>query len=75
MTSKKDNELHNLFTGDYLICKACGAIIYSAPLHPFTFRFAEVTRKFHNHLLKCFGLQRLVVRAHQEMRGLKPDFE
>ena len=59
--SKRDpinDELRNLFTGDYLVCRACGEIVYQAPLTPRTFKFSEVARAVRNHWKKCAAFRR-----------------
>lgn len=53
-----NDELRNLFTGDYLVCRACGEIVYQAPLTPRTFKFSEVARAVRNHWKKCAAFRR-----------------
>jgi len=65
MTSKGDNELHNVYRGDYLSCQACGHVIWAAPLSGLdTFKFSSVRGSYFKHLQKCFGLKKLVVKHH-----------
>jgi hypothetical protein len=68
--ARHDNELHNLWCGDYLLCQACGCIIYASPLQPFSFRFAEITGKYNRHLKDCMGLKRIVVTAMIHERNI-----
>lgn len=62
MISTVNDELRNLFQGDYLTCRACGQIIFSSRPGQTTFFFRDVTWNYHSHLRRCFGLKRLVVR-------------
>lgn len=54
-----NDELRNLFTGDYLVCRGCGEIIYQAPLHATTFRFSDIDRAVGRHMKVCMALKRL----------------
>lgn len=59
---KFDNELHNLYTGDYLQCSACKEWIYRSPIYPpYSFKFKDVTNAYYKHARCCMGLRRLIV--------------
>lgn len=66
MSAKSDNELHNLWCGDYLSCQGCGHIIYAAPLVPFTFKFRDITKVYWKHAEKCMSLKKLIVQHRRE---------
>lgn len=59
---KSHNELHNLWSGDYLKCTGCGGWIWSTRIFPpFTFKFKEVDRAYYKHVKECFALKRLII--------------
>jgi hypothetical protein len=61
---RSDNELRNLFYGDYLICNACNQIVFRAPSQPpGRVSFREISSSYFSHLKNCFALKRLIVNT------------
>ena len=57
---RSDSELNNMFQGDYLVCLACGSLIFRHGFTP-TFKKRDITNAYHDHVRSCFGLKRLIV--------------
>lgn len=65
VTQMKTSELHNLFMGDYLVCQACGYVVFRLGLTRGTFRIADVNRAYRSHAMHCFQWKRLIVLMHR----------
>lgn len=66
MRSKRDNEGHNLFCGDYLFCSACGDAIFRVPIIAQYIRFRDIRHAYENHVKICFGIKRLIVKQRRK---------
>jgi NAD-dependent dihydropyrimidine dehydrogenase PreA subunit len=60
MARRSENELYNLWRGDYLQCTACHNIIYMTPPAGIVY-FRTIKAAYHDHITECMPLRRLLV--------------